>query len=157
MEKLWAPWRMEYILQEKPAGCIFCDKPQQQQDRDNLILYRSASSFIIMNFYPYNNGHLLVAPYRHIADLNMLTGVEQGEIMTLLGRATQVLQTCMKPQGFNIGINLGRMAGAGIDDHLHFHIVPRWEGDTNFMPVTGHTKVHSQGLYESWDLLKPLF
>jgi ATP adenylyltransferase len=157
MDKLWAPWRMEYILQEKPSGCIFCDKPGQDQDRENLILYRGTCSFIIMNYYPYNNGHLLVTPYRHVADLSALTAAEQTEMMTLLGRCTQVLQDRVKPHGFNIGMNLGRVAGAGIDDHLHFHIVPRWNGDTNFMPVTGHTKVLSQGLYESWDLLKPLF
>ena len=157
MEKLWAPWRMDYILQEKPQGCIFCDKPGQDQDRENLILFRGSFCFVIMNFYPYNNGHLLIVPFRHTADLAGLTSGEQTEMMTLLGRSTQVLQDGMKPNGFNIGMNLGRIAGAGIDDHLHFHIVPRWEGDTNFMPVTGHTKVLSQGLYESWDLLKPLF
>ncbi|NLP10282.1 HIT domain-containing protein [bacterium] len=157
MKKLWAPWRMEYILQEKPSGCIFCDKPQQNRDRENLILHRGAGCFVIMNFYPYNNGHLMVVPYRHLSDLAALTAAEQSEMMTLLARCTTVLTQQMKPHGFNIGMNLGRTAGAGIDDHLHFHIVPRWNGDTNFMPVTGHTKVLSQGLLESWDLLKPRF
>jgi len=110
-----------------------------------------------MNFYPYNNGHLMIVPYRHIADLAALTAAEQSEMMTLLGRCTTILTQQMRPHGFNIGMNLGRTAGAGIDDHLHFHIVPRWNGDTNFMPVTGHTKVLSQGLQESWDSLKPWF
>ncbi|HPI73985.1 MAG TPA: HIT domain-containing protein [bacterium] len=157
MKKLWAPWRMEYILQEKPSGCIFCDKPKQNQDRENLILHRGAACFVIMNFYPYNNGHLMVVPYRHSADLDALTAAEQSEMMSLLGRCTTILTQQLKPHGFNIGMNLGRTAGAGIDDHLHFHIVPRWSGDTNFMPVTGHTKVLSQGLQESWDQLKPWF
>lgn len=157
MKKLWAPWRMEYILQEKQKGCLFCEKPRQEQDRENLILHRGAACFVIMNFYPYNNGHLMVVPYRHTADLAALTQPEQVEIMVLLGRCTHILQERLSAQGFNIGMNLGRVAGAGIDDHLHFHIVPRWNGDTNFMPVTGHTKVLSQGLYESWDLLKPMF
>ena len=157
MEKLWAPWRMEYILQEKPGGCIFCDKPRQDRDRDNLILHRGADCFVIMNFYPYNNGHLMVVPYRHTADLAALTAAEQSEMMALLGRCTTILTQQLKPHGFNIGMNLGRTAGAGIDDHLHFHIVPRWNGDTNFMPITGHTKVLSQGLQESWDQLKSRF
>ncbi|HOT97836.1 MAG TPA: HIT domain-containing protein [bacterium] len=157
MNKLWAPWRMEYILQEKPEGCIFCDKPLEARDRENLILHRGASCFVIMNFYPYNNGHLMVVPYRHTADLAGLTESERLEMMTLLGRCTEVLGAQMHPQGFNIGMNLGQVAGAGIDEHLHFHIVPRWNGDTNFMPVTGHTKVLSQGLQESWEALRGLF
>lgn len=157
MDKLWAPWRMEYIQQEKPAGCIFCDKPREERDRDNLILHRGRLAFVIMNFYPYNNGHLMVVPYRHIADLALLSEAEQLELMALLGRCTTILSAEMHPHGFNIGMNLGRVAGAGIDDHLHFHVVPRWNGDTNFMPVTGHTKVLSQGLFESWDALIPHF
>lgn len=157
MEKLWAPWRMEYILQEKPVGCIFCDKPREARDCENLILHRGAACFVIMNFYPYNNGHLMVVPYRHTADLAGLSADEQREMMHLLGRCTEVLGAQMHPQGFNIGMNLGRVAGAGIDEHLHFHIVPRWNGDTNFMPVTGHTKVLSQGLQESWEALHGLF
>jgi ATP adenylyltransferase len=157
MKKLWAPWRIEYILQEKPQGCIFCDKPRQERDRDNLILFRGSTCFVIMNFYPYNNGHLMVVPYRHTAELNSLTPAEQAEMMTLLGRGTQILQQQFKPHGFNIGMNLGRVAGAGIDDHLHFHLVPRWNGDTNFMPITGHTRVLSQGLLEAWDQLQPWF
>ncbi len=153
MDKLWAPWRMEYILQEKPQGCIFCDKPKENRDRENLILHRGAHTFVIMNFYPYNNGHLMVVPYRHTADVAGLNAAEQRELMQLLGVCTSILSKTMSAQGFNIGMNLGRVAGAGVDDHLHFHIVPRWNGDTNFMPVTGHTKVLSEGLMESWDAL----
>ncbi|HNW58266.1 MAG TPA: HIT domain-containing protein [bacterium] len=157
MDKLWAPWRMEYIEQEKPQGCIFCDKPRETRDRENLILYRGTECFVIMNFYPYNNGHLMVVPYRHTADLEGLTQAERLEMMSLLGRCAGILTAQMHAQGFNIGMNLGRVAGAGIDEHLHFHIVPRWNGDTNFMPVTGHTKVLSQGLQESWESLRALF
>jgi len=148
---------MEYILQEKPQGCIFCDKPKENRDRENLILHRGVHCFVIMNFYPYNNGHLMVVPFRHTADLADLRGEEQGELMQLMGASVTILSQTMAAQGFNIGMNLGRVAGAGVDDHLHFHIVPRWNGDTNFMPVTGHTKVLSQGLRESWELLKPMF
>lgn len=157
MKRLWAPWRMEYIAQEKPQGCIFCEKPKEKNDRDNLILYRGQECFIIMNFYPYNNGHLMVVPFRHTAALSELSTKEQQELMSMLGRCTNILIEAMKAQGLNIGMNLGRVAGAGVDDHLHFHVVPRWNGDNNFMPVTAHTKVLSQGLLESWDLLQPLF
>lgn len=157
MEYLWAPWRMEYILTPKPEGCIFCTKPKEKDDRSNLILHRGASCFVIMNYYPYNNGHLMVVPYRHLSRLEELSVEEQQEMMFLLTKCCSVLTRGMKPHGMNIGMNLGKTAGAGIDDHLHFHIVPRWEGDTNYMPITGHTKVLPQGLYETWDALKPLF
>ncbi len=157
MKKLWAPWRMEYILQLKPQGCIFCDKPKQEQDRENLILYRGKTCFVIMNFYPYNNGHLMVVPYRHIAKLDKLSAEEQTEMMQAVARSCTILEKMLHCEGLNIGMNLGRVAGAGIDEHLHFHIVPRWNGDTNYMPVIGHTKVLSQGLKESWEFLKPYF
>ncbi|MBN2356849.1 HIT domain-containing protein [candidate division KSB1 bacterium] len=157
MNKLWAPWRMEYILQEKPQGCIFCDKVKENADRQNVILHRGRSCFIIMNYYPYNNGHLMVVPYRHTADLSSLNAIEREEVMQLLGLSCAILKQALKAEGFNIGMNLGRVAGAGVDDHLHFHIVPRWNGDTNYMPITGHTKVLAQGLYESWEVLRPYF
>lgn len=158
MEKLWAPWRMEYILQPKPKGCIFCEKPKQENaDRDNFILHRARHSFIIMNYYPYNNGHLMVVPYRHLSRLDALTSDERAELMELISSTSVILEKKMNCEGLNIGMNLGRIAGAGIDEHLHFHIVPRWGGDTNFMPVVGHTKVISQGLWELYDDLKPLF
>ena len=157
MDKLWAPWRMEYILQEKQSGCIFCDKPKQDSDKENLILYRGKSCFVIMNYYPYNNGHLMVVPYQHTSNLMDLSRDEQMEIMSVLAQSTEILTKAIRAQGINIGMNLGTVAGAGIDDHLHFHLVPRWNGDTNFMPITGHTKVLSQGLYESWELLLEYF
>ncbi len=157
MDYLWAPWRMEYILSEKPEGCIFCDKPAQNEDRKNLILYRGASCFVIMNYYPYNNGHLMIVPYRHVSALEDLTEKERNEMMAVLSHSGKILKKVMQPEGLNIGMNLGKTAGAGIDDHLHFHIVPRWNGDTNFMPVFGHTKVLPQGLVESWEELKPGF
>jgi ATP adenylyltransferase len=157
MNILWAPWRMEYILQPKEEGCIFCDKPKQNRDRDNLILYRGQHCFVIMNYYPYNNGHLLIVPYVHQSELSSLAGPERTEMMEVLAKSADILKKCLNAQGINIGMNLGRMAGAGIDEHLHFHLVPRWEGDTNFMPILGHSKVLVQGLQESWDVLKPLF
>ncbi len=157
MDYMWAPWRMEYILSSKPQGCIFCDKPQQETDRENFILYRGETCFVIMNYYPYNNGHLMVVPYRHVSNLEALSETEQKELMQLLTTANSVIKESMNPEGLNIGMNLGKVAGAGIDDHLHFHIVPRWNGDTNFMPVFGHTKVVAQALFETYDTLKPLF
>ena len=157
MDKLWAPWRMEYILSEKSEGCIFCDKPAENKDRDNLILWRGEYSFVIMNFYPYNNGHVMIVPYRHINDLNLIEDPESLELFNGMATSTHILKKLFKPEGFNIGMNLGRIAGAGIDDHLHFHIVPRWSGDTNFMPIVGHTKVVSEGLWETYDQLYPYF
>ncbi len=157
MDYMWAPWRMEYILSTKSKGCIFCDKPRQKNDRENLILFRGERCFVIMNFYPYNNGHLMVVPYCHVSNLEDLTSEEHAELMALLAKSNRVLKSAVNPDGFNIGMNLGKVAGAGIDDHLHFHIVPRWNGDTNFMPVLGHTKVLAQALFETWDSLQPLF
>jgi ATP adenylyltransferase len=148
---LCAPWRIEYIENaEKPAGCIFCVKPSEADDRGNLITHRGKSAFVIMNRYPYNNGHLMVVPFRHTADLSGLEDEEKLELFDLLIASQRVLSDVMHPQGFNIGMNLGRPAGAGIADHLHFHVVPRWNGDTNFMPVLGHTKVISEGLDQTW-------
>jgi len=157
MDTLWAPWRIEYIKQPKEQGCIFCLKPAENQDQKNLIIYRGKTSFIIMNFYPYNNGHLMVVPYRHIADLSDLDPDERLELMSLLALSKEALKITMSPHGFNIGMNLGEVAGAGVKDHLHFHIVPRWNGDTNFMPILGHTKVVSEGLNETREKLEKAF
>lgn len=154
MDNLWAPWRMRYIEKyEEKSDCIFCVKPTVEDDKENLILYRGETCFIIMNKYPYNNGHLMIVPYRHLSDLNKLTEAELLEINKLLLKSYNALQKSVKPHGFNIGLNLGRVAGAGIDQHLHYHIVPRWNGDTNFMPVTGQTKVISQAIEETRDIL----
>ncbi|OQX87232.1 HIT family hydrolase [candidate division KSB1 bacterium 4484_87] len=159
MEKLWAPWRIEYIEMPKEdnSECIFCDKPSQNEDEKNLILYRGKTCFVIFNRYPYNNGHLMVVPFKHTNDLNALTDEEKLELMDLLIVSQRALSEIMAPQGFNIGMNLGQVAGAGVKDHLHFHIVPRWNGDTNFMPVLGETKVISEGLEQTYRKLKPVF
>lgn len=159
MDKLWAPWRMEYIQDSdiQDNGCIFCNKPGQSADRENLILYRGAKCFVIMNKYPYNNGHLMIVPYLHTSDTLKLDDPTGVEIWHLINKCVTVLTNLFHPAGFNIGMNLGRAAGAGIDQHVHMHIVPRWNGDTNFMPVIGETKVVSQGLYEAYDLLAPGF
>ena len=156
-QKLWAPWRIEYIEQPEPDGCILCDLPGLDQDRDSLILHRGPTCFVMMNLYPYNNGHLIVSPYRHISSLSLLTPEEEKEITPLLGITVEVLRRAITPDGFNIGLNLGKSAGAGIEDHLHWHVVPRWVGDTNFMPVVGATKVLVEGLKETWDKLRAEF
>jgi ATP adenylyltransferase len=157
MEALWAPWRIEYILGPKETDCIFCTKPAAADDKKNLILHRGACCFVIMNYYPYNNGHVMVVPYKHTANLQDLSDDENKELMNLMTLSCKVLQQNISPHGFNIGMNLGTVAGAGVKDHLHFHVVPRWNGDTNFMPITGHTKVLSEGLEQTWEKLKAGF
>lgn len=155
MHHLWAPWRAEYILGGATAsGCIFCQKPQQESDPANYILHRGASCFVIMNLYPYNNGHLMIVPYRHVAEFEALTVEESTDMMSVVQTWIRVLKHAMAPQGFNVGMNLGRVAGAGIEEHLHIHVVPRWNGDTNFMPVVGETKVISEGLDRTYSKLK---
>ena len=154
MRRIWAPWRIEYIQMEKPEGCILCDKPKQNNDALNYILYRGDENFVIMNSYPYNPGHLMVAPYRHIAKLEGLTDGERNEHFEIVGRGIQLLKQVLNPDGFNIGINIGRAAGAGIDDHIHTHIVPRWGGDTNFMPVIADIRVIPEALAETYKKLK---
>ena len=151
---LWAPWRMEYIENTQVSkGCIFCETSGQDKDKENLIVFRGQHAFIIMNRYPYNNGHLMAVPYRHTCELNTLTLEEKADLFDLLILGQKILVEVMQPHGFNIGMNLGRVSGAGIADHLHFHMVPRWDGDTNFMPILGHTKVVSEGLECTWEKL----
>ena len=157
MKKLWAPWRIEYIRSPKEDGCIFCDKPAGDNDREDLILYRGEKAFILMNLYPYNNAHLMIAPYIHVDNTEELDADTYKEIMVLADQSMTILKETMDAQGFNFGANIGAVAGAGIEEHIHFHIVPRWAGDTNFMPVLGHTKVEVQGLQECYDLLRPHF
>jgi ATP adenylyltransferase len=154
MEKLWAPWRMEYILGKKPEHCIFCDKPRENRDEENLILYRGRSHFIILNAFPYNNGHMMVVPYRHTAGLAGWSEEEQREFVQLSELAVELLRRAMRPDGFNLGINMGQVAGAGIADHIHMHIVPRWNGDTNFMPVLSEARVISEHLQATFQKLK---
>ncbi len=157
MKKLWAPWRIEYIRSPKEDGCIFCDKPKRNNDRDDLILYRGKTCFVLMNLYPYNNAHLLIAPYSHVDNMQEFDKEAYCEIVELADRSMDILKETMDAQGFNFGANIGAAAGAGIEEHIHFHLVPRWVGDTNFMPVLGHTKVLVDGLLESYDFLKPYF
>jgi len=157
MEKpLWAPWRIEYILQDKPDFCVLCEK-KGRSDKDRLILTQGKYSFVIMNLYPYNNGHLMICPYEHTNDWLSLDSITKQEMQNFLDQSMKVLKKLMKPDGFNIGMNIGKTAGAGIDEHLHWHIVPRWNGDTNFMPVLNHTKVHVDALEETWKKLKSEF
>jgi ATP adenylyltransferase len=160
MEQIWAPWRGEFVNQKPHEGCIFCHFPAEEgveADRRNLILGRSAHSFAILNKYPYNNGHLMVIPRRHIAELSAVPAEEYADLNLLLQRSVDILGRVYLPAGYNIGMNLGRVAGAGIADHLHWHIVPRWGGDTNFMPVLTGTKVMIEHLLQSYDKLKPEF
>ncbi len=154
MENLWAPWRIEYILSKKAPGCIFCDKPKENKDEENLILYRGKNHFIIMNAYPYNNGHMMVVPYRHTATLTGWSPEEQQEMMELADTAVGLLKKLMRPDGFNLGINMGLVAGAGVADHIHLHVVPRWNGDTNFMPVLSDTRVISEALRATYANLR---
>ncbi len=155
---LWAPWRLAYVTTAgKQQGCIFCQKPQEQRDRENLIVARFERTFVILNAFPYNNGHLMVVPYRHVPSLLDLTDDELAELMKVTQIAERVLRAALQPHGFNIGLNLGRCAGAGIEDHLHIHIVPRWHGDTNFMPVIADTKVLPELLEQTYEKLHPLF
>lgn len=158
MEQLWAPWRMTYIRgEEKGPGCVFCLPPDEDEDEQRLVLLRGECSFVLMNKYPYSNAHLMVAPYRHTNDLGVLSDAEALEMHKLLVLSRQVLQETVAPHGFNIGMNLGLVAGAGIADHLHLHIVPRWNGDTNFMPVFADVRVIPQHLEETYGYLRRAF
>ena len=157
MQTLWAPWRMDYIKQEKPRGCIFCLFPAEESDRDNLLLARSAHSFAMLNRFPYNSGHLMVIPRRHVADFTGLPEAELTDLQRLLRLSVSVLGEDYRPEGMNIGMNLGKIAGAGIAEHLHWHVVPRWGGDTNFMPVIAETKVMVEHLCGAFDRLRPKF
>lgn len=157
MERLWAPWRLDYITGEKVDGCIFCVYPQQSDDEKNHILLRGKHAYVIMNAFPYSNGHLLVPPYRHIAGIDGLTDEESLEIMQLTRKCTAALGEVCRPDGFNVGINIGTAAGAGIADHVHLHVVPRWNGDTNFMPVFADAKVIPEALETTYKKLKEQF
>jgi ATP adenylyltransferase len=152
---------MAYItgIEKRDEGCVFCSKPNQDCgcDRDNLLLYRGKTCFVLMNLFPYNNGHLMIIPYKHTSDILDIDDETSIELWTLVCKSKQALSNVMHPDGFNIGMNLGRTAGAGIDRHIHLHIVPRWNGDTNFMPVVGETKVISQALTDTYDALVKVF
>jgi ATP adenylyltransferase len=156
---LWAPWRIEYILSEKPKGCIFCDFPAapEADDRKNLVVHRSVHSFTCLNRYPYNSGHLMVIPRAHVQELGALSAEAYADLGEELRRAIAVLGATYGPQGMNVGMNLGRPAGAGIDEHLHWHVVPRWIGDNNFMPVLADQRVVVEALDAAWERLHPAF
>ncbi|MCU0577929.1 MAG: HIT domain-containing protein [Desulfobacterota bacterium] len=157
MKVLWAPWRMEYILNnDKEPGCIFCP-PGKDNLKERLILHWGASTLVLMNKYPYNNGHLLVAPVRHIPSLDTLSSREMANLLGMVRQAVAILKQVFNPEGFNVGLNLGRVAGAGIADHLHFHIVPRWNGDTNFMAVVGDLRVIPEHLDQTFERLSGYF
>ena len=160
MEQLWAPWRIRYIQNlpaAEPGDCFLCEKPKEANDDLNYILYRGQKNFVILNSYPYNAGHLMVAPYRQVASLEGLADEELKEHFEIVRRCLSVLRQAFKPDGFNIGINIGRVAGAGVDKHIHTHIVPRWQGDSNFMPVLSDTKVINEALTETYQKLKGKF
>lgn len=153
MNRLWAPWRFKYVT-GKLKGCFFCRYVKNRKnDKRNFVLQRTPHSFSLLNLYPYNNGHVMVVPKRHVSDLGLLTGAERADILDLLVATKALFQKVLKPHGFNCGINFGRAAGAGVEDHLHIHLIPRWSGDTNFMPVVGGAKVISQSLQSLYGLL----
>ena len=148
---------MEYVRIPKDDGCIFCKKNASDQDRNNLVLFKGTNSIVLMNLYPYNNAHLLIAPYEHVNTTLELSSQVLNEMMNLANESMRIIKMTMNAEGFNFGANIGAIGGAGIKDHIHFHVVPRWNGDTNFMPVIGHTKVMVEGLLETYDELKPHF
>lgn len=158
MDRLWAPWRLEYVLgEEKEEGCIFCTKPAEDRDVENLIVHRALGAYTIMNKFPYANGHMLVCPYRHVSDICELDEQENSLLVQEVCRAITVVRDVMSPEGLNVGLNLGEAAGAGIEEHLHYHIVPRWEGDHNFMAVLADVKVIPEHLIRSSQKIRDAF
>jgi ATP adenylyltransferase len=160
VDRLWSPWRMQYIesaqATEEPERCIFCEKPAAEDDEGAYILARARRAFAILNTFPYNPGHLMVAPFRHVGDYVELESEESADCDALLKRSVEALRKASGPDGFNVGMNLGRVAGAGIPGHVHWHVVPRWNGDTNFMSVVGETRVLPELLAETYSKLKAL-
>lgn len=157
MKLLWAPWRMNYILSKKDKGCIFCELPKQNNDRENLIIYRSKYNFVIMNRYPYNNGHIMVVPYIHVFSLDNLSDEILLDFMKVTQHSINSIKKAFMPDGFNIGINIGRIAGAGMEEHIHLHMVPRWAGDTSFMTVFDEIRVIPEHLMQTYDRLYSAF
>lgn len=158
MKVMWAPWRMEYILSDqKGSGCILCPGEDREADPARLILHVGSLSLVMMNRFPYINGHLLVAPVRHVPDLESLREEELQDLLLMVRRSIEILKQSMHPDGFNVGLNLGKFAGAGVEEHLHFHIVPRWEGDTNYMTVLGEVRVIPEHIRDTYEKLHPYF
>jgi ATP adenylyltransferase len=159
-ERIWAPWRLAYVKdasKDSAEECIFCAKPAEDDDEANLIVHRGDRCFVILNLYPYTNGHLMIAPYEHLATLPALGAETVAEMMALSQRAMTILEESYQPHGYNVGFNQGRVAGAGVEHHIHMHVVPRWGGDTNFMPVLADTRVMPQTLQQSYEALKGKF
>jgi ATP adenylyltransferase len=154
---LWAPWRLAYIKGDKEPGCIFCNRLARSDDENDLILYRGEQAFIILNAFPYTNGHLMIVPNQHLAELEDLPDGTLAEMDQLLKRSISALKKAFGPHGFNVGWNIGRVAGAGVEEHIHEHVVPRWNGDTNLMPVLGQVTVISDALDQTWRALRPYF
>ena len=159
MDKLWSPWRSKYIDSFKPGadkeqGCLFCRIASENKDKENYLLHRSEYSFIIMNLYPYNSGHLMVVPNKHTDTLNSFGNEENIDFMNMINLGCEILKDSIVPHGFNVGVNIGKVSGAGIEEHVHFHIVPRWNGDTNFMPVLNEVKVVSEMMDETYKKLR---
>jgi ATP adenylyltransferase len=157
MERLWAPWRLQYVTKARDEGCIFCDKPLAGNDREAYIVHRGSLAYILLNAFPYNNGHIMIAPYAHLSALEELPSDALNEMMQLAQRSTIVLKQSFNAEGLNLGFNLGSAAGAGIKDHIHMHLVPRWTGDTNFMPVVADVRVIPQSLEQTYEVLAHAF
>ncbi len=156
MDHIWAPWRLDYVVAEKPDKCVLCEKSESSDDEANYVLYRGRHNYVLLNTFPYNSGHLMVVPYRHVSSLTDLSAEEVCELMQLTQSCVQALDEAFAAEGINLGMNIGQPAGAGIDDHIHLHIVPRWGGDTNYMTVVANTRVVPQSLEESAQQLRPL-
>jgi ATP adenylyltransferase len=154
LKRIWAPWRMKYILSDKSEGCAFCEALQAGDDKAKFILHRGEKAFIILNTFPYTNGHLMIVPYEHVGDLVRLDAETLADMMLLTQKALQALRDAMGPHGFNVGLNLGEAAGAGIQDHVHIHIVPRWHNDTNFMPALADVRVIPEALPDTYEKLR---
>ena len=154
-QRIWAPWRLRYVKHAKRTDeCVFCAKPEQGDDRAALVVHRGERCYVILNLFPYTSGHLMVAPFAHVGRLQDIEAEVTAEMMALAQRAMTLIEGVYEPQGFNVGINQGGAAGAGVEGHIHLHVVPRWSGDTNFMPVLADTRVMPQSLEESYDALK---
>ena len=158
MKRLWTPWRREYITGEQPAGCLFCTKKQDpiEKDKENYILHRGPTCLVLLNLFPYTNGHLLIAPYQHADSIELVDGYSLHEMSALTQAGVAALKRALSPAGFNIGMNMGKVAGAGVPDHIHIHVVPRWQGDANFMSVLAETRLIPETLNETYEKLLPL-
>ena len=158
MDYLWSPWRYRYVTKlERETGCVFCRKLDENKDEENFIVYRGLNSFVLLNLYPYTSGHLMIAPYHHIGQLSQADDATWSEMTALTRKAVHVIQAAYKPDGVNLGMNLGESAGAGIADHIHMHVLPRWYADANFLSVIGETRVLPETLEDTYRKLKPLF